>query len=61
MTFLQSPIVNQKTISQKETMLNPRQRPKSPPRLAMKSKIVILLEISYSAERFVETIVMLNF
>ena len=48
LTFLQSPMVNQKTISQKETMLNPRQRPKSPPRLAMKSKIVILLEISYS-------------
>ena len=32
----------------KETMLKPRQRPKNPPRLAMKSMMVILGEVWYS-------------
>ena len=48
--LLHNAILNQKMISKKETILNPRQRPKSPPRLAMKSKSVILLRIWYSGD-----------
>ena len=46
--FLQTPNVHQNKISKKDKMLKPRHSPKSPPRLATKSKIVILSEIWYS-------------
>ena len=46
--FLPNLIVSQYNISKKEIKLNPRNNPKSPPRVEIKSTIVIRKSLSYS-------------